>query len=122
MNPPGVAAGHFDNINVTKKDDRCRYDIGEGSHESRVAGTAGPVDGADVHGIYIADGAPAQEGRATGGQSLQPDPQDHRRRPPQGAAGAVVQAVYDGVVAVKSNCSYRQYRSRAIHRGGVTHI
>lgn len=105
MNPPGVAAGHLDDVHVAEEDDHCWYEVGEGSHESRVAGTAGPVDRAAVHGNHIADGAPAQQGRTTGDQSLQPDPQDHGRGSPQGAAGAVAQAVYDGMVAVESNSS-----------------
>lgn len=105
MNPSGVAAGHLDDVHVAEEDDHCRYEVGEGSHESRVAGTAGPVDCTAVHGNHIADGAPAQQGRATGDQSLQPDPQDHSTGPPQRAAGGVAQAVHDGVVAVEGDSS-----------------
>lgn len=121
MNPPGMAAGHLDDVYVTEEDHHCRNEVGEGRHKSSVAGTAAPVNCTAVHGNHIADRAPAQQGRATGDQSLQPDPQHHDERPPQGAAGAVAQAVHDGVVAVKSYSSYCQYRCCAIHRGGVTH-
>ena len=105
VDPPGVAAGHLHNVHVAEEDDHCRDGVGESSHEGGVAGTAGPVHRTAVHGRHVADGAPAQEGRATGDQSLQPDPQDHGAGPPQGAAGAVTQAVHDGVVAVEGDRS-----------------
>lgn len=109
MNPPGVTASHLDNLGIAEEDDHSRYEVGECSHESGVAGTAGPVDCTAVHGSNIADGAPSQQRRTTGGQGLQPDPQDHTTSPPQGAAGAVAQAVHDGVVAVEGNSSKCQH-------------
>lgn len=103
VNPPGMAASHRDNVHIAEEDDRRRDEVRQGSHESRVAGTAGPVDRTAEHGNHVADGAPAQQRRTTGHQSLQPDPQDHGTGPPQGAAGVVEQAVHDGVVAVEGN-------------------
>lgn len=105
VDPPGMAAGHLDNVHVAEKDDHRRHQVRDRSHEPRVAGTAGPNHHTAVHGYHIADGPPAQEGRAAGGQSLQPDPQDHGAGPPQGAAGAVAQAVHYGVVAVQGDGS-----------------
>lgn len=98
-----MAAGHLHNVHVAEEDDHCRDEVGESGHEGGVAGTAGPVHRAAVHGRHKADRAPAQKGRAAGDQSLQPDPQDHSAGPPQGAAGAVAQAVHDGVVAVEGD-------------------
>lgn len=122
MNPPGVAAGHFHNVHIAEEDDHSRYEVADRSHERSVAGTAGPVDCTDVHGTYVADRAPAQEGRAAGGKGLQPDPQDHSTGPPQGTAGAVSQAIHDGVVSVQGNSSYCQHGGCTVHRGGATHI
>lgn len=100
-----MAASHLDDVHVTEENDHCRYEVREGSHERCVAGTAGPVDCTAVHGNHIGDGAPTQKWGAAGSESLQPDPQDHSTGPPQGAAGAVAQAVHDGVVAVEGNSS-----------------
>lgn len=122
MNPSGVAACHLDDVHVAEEDDHSRHGVGKGSHASRVAGTAGPVDCTAVHGNHITDRAPAQQGRATGDQCLQPDPQDHSTGPPKGAAGAVAQAVHDGVVAIEGNSSQCQHRGCTVHRGGVTHV
>lgn len=98
-----MAACHFDNVHVTEENDHGWHEVREGSHEYRVAGTAGPVDCTAVHGIHVADGAPAQKWGAAGRESLEPDPQNHSTGAPQGAAGAVAEAVHDGVVAVEGN-------------------
>ena len=98
-----MAACHLDDVHVAEEDDHGRDDVGQSSHEGSVAGTALPVDCTAEHGNHIADGAPAQQGGTTGDQSLQPDPQDHSADPPHGAAGAVAQAVHDGVVAVQGD-------------------
>lgn len=122
VDPPGVASSHLHDVHITEEDDQRRGEVREHGHEGRVAGSAGPVYRAAVHGNHVADGAPAEERRAAGGQGLQPDPQDHSTGPPQGAARAVVQAVHDGMVPVQGDGSQGQHRRRAVHRGGVTHV
>lgn len=122
VDPPGVASSHLHDVHITEEDDQRRGEVWEHSYESRVAGSAGPVDRTAVHGNHVADGAPAEERRAAGGQGLQPDPQDHSTGPPQRAARAVVQTVHDGMVPVQGDGSQGQHRCCAVHRGGVTHV
>lgn len=122
MDPPDVAAGHLDDAHITEEDDCSRYEVRDGSHEHCVAGAAAPGDRAGVHGRHVGHRAPAEQWGAAGGQSLQPDPQDHSAGAPQGAAGAVAQAVHDGVVAVEGDGRQRQRRGRAVDRGGVPHV